>query len=505
MLKLPNNRLRLLSLVSCFLLLSCETPQGVENVQRPLIIPNTDVVERPIPTIPVATQTQTQPHIIKQEVVQNRVDILSEEILALRMRLIEAYAIYWPLISSEYQHEQLPNVLGDSIPALRVFGIERVAVLLRDGEATIEELQLVVDRLRDPEPTVRMAAAKLLPEINVPGLSEYVSNSLAAEIDIQVATQELLFFQTRPHPSAVNPVIARLELGPIETAADTLIVLLQSADIEQERKQRIVTIVQQTRQTNNLPSLITLEAMLGSDKVKRSLIHLLDNPVEAIRLAVAQGFSSAGFAEPLISRANNAVMYSHALTALQNQGGIGAFIDLMNLHTADDPSWDAAVFAITVSLDTSSLLRADDILKGMQANALRLSILTSIWGDTPERTTAAKKAIARRTVPLMISSGDAVGALQLLDVFGESIVDEDLLALRFAAAIAASAWDTAADVHPEPIHWITAWQALKKNDPATATVIKQQIIQRFDEQLTQSQRESLGIEQTDTTPNNTPS
>ena len=37
---------------------------------------------------------------------------------------------------------------------------------------------------------------------------------------------------------------------------------------------------------------------------------------------------------------------------------------------------------------------------------------------------------------------------------------------------------------------------MKTNDPAAAVVIRQQIIQRFEQQLTETQSKTLGLEQT---------
>jgi hypothetical protein len=99
----------------------------------------------------------------------------------------------------------------------------------------------------------------------------------------------------------------------------------------------------------------------------------------------------------------------------------------------------------------------------------------------------------------MISTDDAVGALQLLDVFGEFLDDEDLLSLRFSAAISASAWDVAAEARSVPEPWIAAWQSTLDSDPTAAAVILQQITLRFEEQLTPQQIKLLGIVQTDAT------
>ena len=419
---------------------------------------------------------------------------------SLKLRLLESYALYWPLISSEYQHEQLPQVLQDPIPELRAFGIDRVAVLLRDGDATDEELQLVVDHLRDTSPMVRLAAAQLLPEINVPGLAEFVANSLAVEKDTHVIEEELSFFRTRPDPKAIEPTIALLSTAKNDDSANTLIVLLDATEISDQTKLRIVKTVQRARSRNNSTSLITLEAMLGNQFVQRQLVPLLEHPNKDIRDAVAKGFASSGFSDPLIERALQYDLYEYALIALQKKADIESFKQLMALYVHENENWKTSAFDIAVSLDTSALLRADDMLKRIELNDLRLAILSAVWENAIDKIPAERKAIARRTVPLMITSGNAVGALQLFDIFGESLVDEDLLSLRFRAAISAAAWDAAADARSIPEPWILAWLSVRDSDPTTSAVIKQQIMQRFQDQLTAEQQKILGIVQVQAKP-----
>ena len=79
------------------------------------------------------------------------------------------------------------------------------------------------------------------------------------------------------------------------------------------------------------------------------------------------------------------------------------------------------------------------------------------------------------------------------------IVDEDLLSSLFDAAICASAWDTAADARSIPEPWIAVWQSTLQDDPTAAAVIRQQILIRFEDQLSISQREMLELIQDDAT------
>tara|TARA_B100000959_G_C14940565_1_gene607619 strand:+ start:268 stop:1707 length:1440 start_codon:yes stop_codon:yes gene_type:complete len=479
---MPKLQITTLSLIiasiSFFLTIGCESPQ--QSTAKPK-----------------NHTTTLQPHVIEVMTDKNEVD-------QLKQRIVETYIRYWPLISSEHQREQLPRVLGDQMEELRIFGIERVGVLLRDGESTEEELQLVVDRLTDDSPAVRLAAATLLPEINVLGLAEHIANALAHEQNLEVVEQELIYFQTNSHPNAIKPTIDRLQQNPSGAAGDTLIFLLSNNVVTQEIQSQILQIVLKSRQNNTLPALITLKAMLGSKTTKQHLVKLLDNPDESVSESVAKGFAYAGFTGPLIERADNELIYPYALSALQKKIDIESFKKLLELRKDNEPNWNAAAFSIASSLGTSELLRADDMLNRIELDDLRLSILSNVWKNASEKSLAARKAIAKRTVPLMIIQGDAVGALQLLDIFGESLIDEELITLRFAAAINASAWDAAEDARPEPSLWIAEWERVKEFDPNAASVMKKQITQRFSDQITKEQMLVLDIIPTIKTTEETP-
>jgi len=382
-----------------------------------------------------------------------------------RRRLIDSYVEYWPLISSEDQHERLPKVLKDPIPELRAFGVERVAILLRDGEALDEELQLVVKLIKDKYQTVQITAAKLLPEINVVdlveqsdgttiGLSEFVALALKDEERQGIAALELEFFQTRPHPDAVDPSISRLRSGPVGPAAKTLFALLNADMVSDDQKNRIFKHVQRSHLSiSKLPSFITLNAMLSAmlvdTKVQQELIPLLKSPDKSIAMAVDQGFASAGFAE-------------HE-TILYGPDSIQDLIEQKALDAEDDPDWDAAVFAVAIKLDITSLIHADDMLKDRDMSSLRHSIL------------------------------------QAVDAYQE----EDLLTRRFNAAIAASEWDAAEATRTVPEPWIEAWK-LKADEPTTADAIKKQIILRFQDKLTASERELLDPVDVDVSPEQNP-
>jgi hypothetical protein len=388
------------------------------------------------------------------------------------------------LISIDQQHKKLPALLADNLPELRTIGIERVSVLNRDGEATEDELLLVVSLLDDTDQSVRLSAAKLLPEINLPDLPQRIVASLKDEQNEEVAAFEILYFKDNPHLVAIEPVLERLDSPLVEVSTNTLISLLRETPFAEEKFAKWILIVRDAKRNHNYPSLLTLEAILESSS-------------ESVRIAVANGFATIGYWKPLVQYKNDPIIAPFLIAGLQTNADLEAFNTLLSLRSSVDViRWDSAALNILKALDTRSFLLADDILSEAGETDLRVNILLNVWKQSENRSLSARIAIAKRTVPLLNLKGRSDEALRLLEAYGDGKVDEDLLSLQFQTAILASSWDSAADVRQIPQPWINEWEIMKTNDPAAAVVIRQQIIQRFEQQLTETQSKTLGLEQT---------
>ncbi len=415
----------------------------------------------------------------------------------MRSRLITAYKELWPLISIDQQHKKLPALLEDGLPELRAIGIERVSILNRDGEATEDELLMVVSLLGDVNPSVRLSAAKLLPEINLPDLPQRVVSFLKNEQNEEVASFEILFFRDNPHSDAIEPVLSRLDSPMVQVSANALISLLKNTPYATENHLLWIQTVRSAKKNQNEPTLLTLEAIMGTAQDRDTLIELLKSESEATRIAVANGFAAVGFWEPLLLYKNDPTIFPFLISGLQTNADLKAFNTLLSLRsTIELATWDSAILNILKSLDTRSFLLADDILSKAGETDLRINILMFVWKQSENRSISARIAIAKRTVPLLNKKGRSDEALRLLEAYGDGKADEDLLSLQFQTAILASSWDSAADVRQNPQPWINEWETMKTNDSAAAVVIRQQIIQRFEQQLTDVQIETLGLEQT---------
>jgi len=439
-------------------------------------------------------QTDNKPSGTRQ--INTRVDHMPS--LPMRTRLIEAYKELWPLISVDQQHKKLPTLLNDPLHELRSFGIERISVLNRDGEATEEELQTVVSLLADVNQRVRLSAAKILPEINLSNLAQSVASYLANEEDENVASLEIIYFRDNPNPVAIEPILARINTNLAAESADTFVSLLGVIPRSSENYSIWIQFIRDAKRLHYVPTLLTLEVILGTDKDRRLLIPMLKDNIDPTRLSVAKGFAAVGYWEPLLERIEDPSLMPFTVTALQNKGDLEAFKTLLTLRSEIKVAdWDTAALRILKSLDTRSFLLADDLLSGVGETDLRLNILVKVWKQSENRSLVARNAIAKRTVRLLNSNGREDEALLLLEEHKDvyQIKDEELLSLHFETAILASSWDSAADVRSDPQSWVNAWQTMKIRDPAAAVVIRQQIIQRFEDLLTESQRQTLELEE----------
>ena len=110
-------------------------------------------------------------------------------------RLIGVYRKLWPLLPVEQQLESIPAMLRDDLADVRRFGVDRVAVLLRDGQATSTIEEAVLESLEDSDLEVRRKVAALLAELSNPELTDLLAARLETETDPLVLNSIPVFLQ----------------------------------------------------------------------------------------------------------------------------------------------------------------------------------------------------------------------------------------------------------------------------------------------------------------------
>lgn len=416
-------------------------------------------------------------------------------------RVADAYRELWPLIAVDEQQARLPALLEDPLVPVRVFAVERVAVLLRDGNADADLQLLLLDRLGDEQPVVRGAAAALLPEIHVDAGAAAVAAALVAESDEAVAILELLFFEDRPNEHAIEPVLHCLAHGPVAPAARAAVALLDHVEVDPGAQSAMLRAARRGLRRSNAPALHTLRACLGDSDDRQQAVAVLDGSDSELAEAVARGLAMAGSTDALLRRAQNPMLYPWAVRALLRRGDRASLEALLDLRPPTPDlagTRDGAAMAMAASLGTTDVLRTDDYVKGGSNAALRLALLQAAWGGTMDRTGSERKALARRIVPLLLDAARPTEALQLLESFDAAITEEDLLDLKFTSAIRAAAWSAAADVRPDSEAWMAQWRLLREDDGQAANALFQQITLRFADTLSAAQRRELGLPEPET-------
>jgi hypothetical protein len=122
---------------------------------------------------------------------------------ATERRLAQVYRELFPNLTQEAQLAALPALLGDEVAAVRQFAIGRIERFLRDTLIIPEPIQKkLAERLDDPEPALRVAAAKLLEELAYPGIEEQIAQRLDRETSPTVLDGYLKVLAKEPTLSA---------------------------------------------------------------------------------------------------------------------------------------------------------------------------------------------------------------------------------------------------------------------------------------------------------------
>ena len=122
---------------------------------------------------------------------QQELDSTREAELRMTARLLATYNEFWPLLPIDRQQAGLSALLQDDLGAVRAFGVDRLAILLRDGHASPEGQIAALTLLHDKDPTVRSKVAMILPELDPTLVSPAIPAALAREQDSAILNQLL--------------------------------------------------------------------------------------------------------------------------------------------------------------------------------------------------------------------------------------------------------------------------------------------------------------------------
>ena len=415
-------------------------------------------------------------------------------------RLSGAYRDLFPALQYDQQIARLPALLEDDLAAVREFAIGRIDRLLRDTVAIPPELQAqLAARLDDPQPGLRLKAARLLDELTYPEVADRVAQRLEAETDPDVARGYLAILAKWPRVTALEAVRARLgDPAFVREATSALWSLALDTPLADPDPTRdaVRTALAASSDQETAAALTRLLVFIGTQDDITTLSAQLDGDDAELRRHVADGLSRRGIRQPLIDRAADPVIYPFVLSAVRSgPHDTDSIQTLVRLVPPDDQrdAWIETVIAMTSELSVEDLLTVDDLLQAMDTPelALRDSVLErAITTSDGTLEPVQRQQVLIRLAPVLFALGRAGEAHDLLEV-GEGIDRPAALTrLHVQSALRTGAYERAAELAPDAAVWIEAL-ATMVDDPGAVWALRDEIDRRFPDLTDEAARSRL--------------
>lgn len=417
------------------------------------------------------------------------------------LRLAELYRSHFAALASvDEQLAMLPPLLDDPLASVRGFALDRVARLLRDSVRIGEELQgRIAQRLDDPLPSLRLAALRLLDQMNYDQTGHKVAARLQKETSPEVMAALLDVLMRRPLQAgidAVQPLVGDALFG--ERAADVIWRATgEGYSISEQQKADLLKQLREAAAGGVKPAHARLLALLGNEQDVAQLEALLDGEDETLRRRVGDGFVRRGHHQPLLDRAADATLYPYAARAIATgPTDLAAFRTLVLMRPPDQHRalWNELLEQMIVQLTPEQLLQADDVIAATQENHvnLRLAILRRGARLPADAATSLERdRMALRLGRLLLDLNQPAAAHELfMTINGElSIVGGTMV--RFEAAVLVGEYDLAARLVPEVDAWMDLLTRMEMTDASVAIAIHNEIVRRFSDVIAEEHASEL--------------
>ena len=415
-------------------------------------------------------------------------------------RLLSTYRTLVPMLTLPQQQMKLLELLGDSRSDVRQFAVERMSVMLRDGHDTPELQVATIGLLQDPDLDVRQRVAPLLGELDPAGLDDIVLERLENEQDPAILQHALAAIEVRPNITAVGPVRSLLAHEIVrDQAARTMLAILQS-DTESASIDRasIAAAAMEAMESSTEPSIAAVLILTGSPEDLRGLGTLLDDDDPTTRAMIADAFLRRGRRSALIARADDDIIFPFALQAVttNDPDAVRRVLALAPPNDELDMLWMDTVAELASATTPDRILELDDQV-GATPHASDLLRTRLLSGAIAERELDATlhQRILKRLVPMLLEQDAAASALTHIRGLDPESLDDDLIALRFISAIRARLYDDAASMQDGISVWILAYEDTLASRPESAPDLRDEIVRRFNPELTPQLRTQLGLAQ----------
>ena len=432
---------------------------------------------------------------------RERIAELAEANAALADRFVALLRDHYLTLELDGQFARLVLDLRDALPAVRLFALDRVELLLRDS-VQIPELvqQPVASALDDELAAARQRGARILDQIEYPRLAEMLASRLGDESAPEVAIAYLGVLSRRPTATALDPMLARLDdAATADAATAALWAHARLPAFDAAARARFRTAIAAAIDRARTPALLRLMAAIGDDAdVARFDAEIEQLPPEEAA-AIAEGFLARDLDDLVIAHASVPSIYPHAMTAYgrgpATLDAMTALIALAPESEAHAQRWDRAVRELGDRLPSADLLAVDDLLRDAEhaGPLLRETLLLSGAAREPDAIAAADRvALLKRLLPILMARSEWQRAHDLVALVNGAMTDTELQEYAFTIALRLDLYDEAAAIRGEAESWIAALARLLDDAAPTAldeaSRLRDEIARRFVGAFTEAQR-----------------
>ena len=446
---------------------------------------------------------QVQRLATERSELERELTLQRQRVTRIEQRVVDVLRDLFRALPSDVDQQlaPLPTLLDDELVVVREFAIERIRFISRDHEIPASLQDALSARLDDSDAGIRARASRLLQELNYPGLNESLATRLADETSFDVIETYITLLADRPTRSALPALIRRIGdpnlCDPACRATWRVLQLKSDEPIEPEQLEAIRTAVTSAIALRETAPLVRLAAYLADDDQVAQYETHLDSEDNAVRTAVAEGLASRMRLDPLLSRADDAVIYPITVRALvARQPNVDALQALIQFSPPDESTagaWSDALGQMLARIAPPQLIAADDLLvQAGTAPELRIGLLSRAAGMTAEQLPVEQRTeVAIRLAQIHVSRAQYLKAHQELETIAATNGSAELKALRFKAALLSGHYNRAAELQPQAEPWIEQLALVVGNDDALAGRIQAEIEQRFGESLNDDMKTRL--------------
>jgi len=405
----------------------------------------------------------------------------------------------------DQQLAPLPDLLTDELAVVRRFALERIRFISRDLEIPRAMKDRVAARLDDADPTIRQNAARLLHDLNYPGLNARLADRLAQESSTEVAAAYIEILQSRPTRQAIEPLLSKLDQPELTAsvcqALWSAVERTELSDLDAAVREKMRARLQALENTTS-PAVVRLIALLCEPEALTRYEAMLSDAGPELRAAVAQAFQFRGHHEPLLAHAGDEAVYPSAMHVMAEAEATPETLKtLLEMRPPNDSlrsNWTSAITNLCRRIEPAGLSKADDLLAGAAGNAsvnngavntngvssnlteVRLELLSNAAGLPAERMTIdVRRDLLLRLAILRMELGRYEQAHEVLDTLGGADPTPELVQLRFRAAIQSGRFDRAAEILSDAAAWVSILEEIMDSRPEHARRLHDEIEQRF--------------------------